>query len=670
MNQPNPDAAIAEVETAIEEGRLADARSALGAAVRRFGATPALGELEERLVVVEKITLAPQVEALVKEAQEEVVHARYPEALGKLRRAAELRPGDPGVVELLERTEKAAARHREALDRHRSVLDRAGEISRLLDRGELQEARAGLREAGISFGKHTALSALGRRLEQLEEEAQRRRIGEMIDHARLLLDRRNHRGALQELERVLRLQPEHGPARELHERTRAELEEKEAERHRRDAVEAARRDVERLIAARELERASRQLDAAVATLGPEKVFDELRKKIARSGADHRFRQRIEWAERRANEAERLIEEAAKLSLKGDYRTAIERLSSARELDPSHPEIETKLATATAARERQLGERRRAEALAARVAEIRSLLDRLHLDEAEKRLRAAAAEYGPRESFTTLGTRLERLREVERAGATPAADLDPRSEALALERQRALAAAYSWKQTFLFPFRGAAGTVFAAGVAVLVALEVASLLPAVGWLFALLRGLLPLLAAGGVLAVVASTAAGKNQLPPSSELLRPGRFLLHLALLLAVAAIAAAPLLLWLWSRSWHGLTDVAAGWLAAALLGWLATAAGVLAAGAAGTFGEPQAPRLDRHLRALGAAGSDLLLAVDAVFLLLLGRLLAASVVTPFNPWFGTLLAAALELYVLLLAPHLVGVAVRRHRLELSRVYG
>ena len=44
-------------------------------------------------------------------------------------------------------------------------------------------------------------------------------------------------------------------------------------------------------------------------------------------------------ERRARAAEGMVREAGRLSLKGEYASALERLAAAEKLDPQHAEIE-------------------------------------------------------------------------------------------------------------------------------------------------------------------------------------------------------------------------------------------------------------------------------------------------------------------------------------------
>ncbi len=596
------EALIARVEGAIAGGRSAEARNALAEAGRRFGPTPILDELRRRIDEVEGIAVGPQFQALVRQAQKEIHKADYRSALGALKRALGLKPDDRETQVLLAETEAAERRHRQAVEREQAVLEKAREIGGLLERGELAASRAELETAGIEHGKHAALTTLWQRLDELEGQARRRRVEELAGRAESLLEAGNLQGAREEAARVLRLDPGHRGARRIAETARTNLEREAGRRHHQQAVEAARHDVERLIAASELPQASRRVRQAIDELGREEVFSELEGQLGKARDDLQFRQRIEWAERRANEAAGLIEEAALLSLKGAYGEAIERLEAARHLDPSHPEIDGRLETAALARERQLAERRRAK---------------------------------------------------ERAA-------------------QARAAVYSWEQVFGFPFRGRGPAVFGGGLALLLLLDALALLPWVGIVFRLLRLLVPVAAGAFVLDVVRSTVAGGNQLPAWEDLTDRRRWTADLPAVLAIAAAALAPLALWVAARPWHGGLGEDSGplgWLFAAVLLWSASAFGVLAAGAAGAFGHRRAWSFRGHIRALSAGGLDVLIAIGTLFVLavadLFGRLALMA-----SPWLAAPLIALLEVYALLLVPHLIGVAVRRHRGELGRIHG
>jgi hypothetical protein len=225
------------------------------------------------------------------------------------------------------------------------------------------------------------------------------------------------------------------------------------------------------------------------------------------------------------------------------------------------------------------------------------------------------------------------------------------------------------ETFLFPFRGRGPAVFWGGLALLLLLDLLSLLPGAGAAFAVLRPLVPLAAGAFVLAVVRATVEGRNLLPPWGELVGGGRRLADLATALALAAAALLPLALWVAAR--RGSADGGTlTWLLALPLAWLASAGIVLAWGAAGACGRSRGWRFDRHFRALGVGGIDAQIAIGVLFILAVIHVLARLFFQGAAPWLGAIFAAAAEVYALLLMPHLIGVVVRRHRVEWARVYG
>jgi len=65
----------------------------------------------------------------------------------------------------------------------------------------------------------------------------------------------------------------------------------------------------------------------------------------------------------------------------------------------------------------------------------------------------------------------------------------------------------------------------------------------------------------------------------------------------------------------------------------------------------------------------ETLLVVDGLFALGLLIVLLQVFLVPEIPWLGLPIVRVLEVYGLLVAPHLIGVLVRRHRLELSKIY-
>ena len=614
------------------------------------------------------------VDALVGQAKEAISKANYEMAVELLRQAVRLAPEDSEACQLLARTEEASRRHRAALERYEAGLTKARQIEGILARGELGTARTSLEAAIRIHGEHEALTALERRLAEQEARSQQRLAAELITKAEALFEKGDWRGALKIAEQSQRFG--HSPeAQRLRERAEAELAGDAERRHYQDAIVEAQGDVERFIEARELPRAGQRLRQAIDQLGNHESFDHLTARLDKAKADLQFRQRLEWAERRANEAARLLTESEQLSRTGSYQEAIERLEAARELDPSHPEIEEKLAAARTDRERQIAAQEREEALSRRQAEIKSHLDALRLDAAAQAIDQANIDFGEPQRFAALGTRLERLRAGESIPAEPQAGTpdERQTEAAILLRQRILADAYSWQQTLLYPFRGWGPTAYGVLVGVLLTLDLLTLLPHVGWAFKGTQILTFVAALGLAPLVMRSTLDGRNLLPEWSEMCEPSRWSRDTLRFCGFLLLAGLPLLVFIATRQWHFGLDAEGGWLGwlvAAFLCWLITTFVLTAGGAVEAFGYRHIHRLSRHREGFAARQLELLTTAGVLFVLMLLVLLLHALIVPKIPWLGLPAARAIEAYGLLAAPHSIGVLTRRHRLELSRIYG
>ncbi|MEM7349570.1 MAG: hypothetical protein AAF657_02115 [Acidobacteriota bacterium] len=614
------------------------------------------------------------VDTLVGRAKDAISKASYQAALELLQQAVRLAPEDREAQQLLRQTEEASRRHQAAIARYQEGVAEARRIGETLRQGDLVTARRQLVAAQQTHGQHDALAALGPRLAELEAAARGQRAAELVEQAKQRLAADDWQSARSLAEQSSRLAPSDA-ADEVRQRAQTALDRQAEHRHYHDAVDEARDDVERLIEARELARAGQRLRQATDQLGRHEGFDALAAQIDKAKADHRFRQKIEWAERRANEAARLLAEADRLSGRRAYQEAIERLEEAHKLDPSHPDIEDRLAVARQARQQQIVEQERTAALERQLAEVKSHLDALRLDAAAEAIRLGRETFGEPQRFAPLATRLERLRDVERSGGEPmkAGVTSPENETEMLRRQRALAEAYSWQQALLYPFRGPGVTLFWGLLALLLVLDLLAALPAVGWLFVAVSLLVIGAALGRMPAVVRSTLAGANLLPPWRELADWRSWGRDLPGYLGFLGIASFPLLALLGSRGWYGGLDEASGpigFVAVALLAWLFLALVVVGSGAMEAFGRIQALRLARHLRGFAVGQIETLLTVNGFFVLGVSIVVLYALLVPAIPWLGLPLVRALQIYGLLVAPHLIGVLVRRHRLELSKVYG
>lgn len=672
MPESNHDDLVTRIEAMIEQGALDEARRLIEGAMSLHGARPELDELRRRLGVVES-TLSERglVEAAIRRAREEMNRADYPSALDVLEKAIHAAPEDASLREMLNQTTRAALRHEAAVERNRAVVVAVERIGGLLARGRLEEAMAEMREANLTFGKHKALLALQERLDVLWREAELEKTVAFVDQARAFLDGEKWSAAQEQAERVLRADPQNEEALTVKRRAQVALEREAARKHADLDVEAARQDVERLILAGEVAGANRSLQEAIDRLGRHEAFEALGRQLDQAKAELQAKKRFEWNQRRLKEAEDLVRQAGRSSLQGQYEEAIRRLHQARELHPDHPEIEGMLQAAQAAEERNRLERRRSEALQAAKLEIRQLLDALRLSDAAVRLQVARGRFEDDTDFQDLAIRLQRLREAESAGQAPAAPkgVDPRTEAEALERQRALASAYSWKQALLFTFRGEGVKIFWGALILILGLETLAAWVETPIVLGVLRWLVSVAVLGWLLPIVRETFLGHGTFPASNELTDLKSRAVDIALTLGMLVAAAAPLVVWTLARGWHGLFAGPTGWWCFVVLLWLASAFFVTASGAAGSFGYRNVPRIVRHARGVRVAAPELCLVVNFVFGLTITVMVLRAILVPYIPWMGAPLAAIFEVYGLLTAPHLIGVAIRRHRIELVKVY-
>jgi hypothetical protein len=95
----------------------------------------------------------------------------------------------------------------------------------------------------------------------------------------------------------------------------------------------------------------------------------------------------------------------------------------------------------------------------------------------------------------------------------------------------------------------------------------------------------------------------------------------------------------------------------------------LLARSFGGLFGPRRLLRLGRHFRFMAADGGLPWKVPTIGFGLFLLAFLSRLALGPLVPWLGLPLSVCLTAYVLVGLPHWIGVAVRRRRIELARLY-
>lgn len=728
--KPSLEQIVAQIEAAISAGQLERARQQLTWAWQVYGGVPALQQLAARLLAPPEaarppapsdlppgemptgemptvampagelptrpmpraaidgerptVAMAPvgpspaHIESWIQQAQQLVRAANYDGALTLLGQALQVAPQDENLQRHHQLTEKAAQRHRAAVEREQEIERSSREIGALLHDGELAGARQALRDAMLEHGRHPTFDELQGRLEA-RLLSQKKIEGEaLLSDARFAFEKGDWQQTLAAADACLSLfpdpgAPEHAEAVELRQKAQLELNQLGRERMQREAVEAAVRDIERLLGGRELQPAAARVAQAVQRLGRQAVFEELQKKIDAAKAEQQFQLRNDWTERRARELESLIQDSVRASLAGDFQRSVEKLEAAKKLEPEHPELESKLEIARGLFEKQRAEQRKATELSQVVEDLRAHLDALALDRAEHLLQRASARFPEAaDRFAPLRQRLLHLREAESADLLPSPEdlpgLARQTELGLAERQRALAAAYSWGQALLFPLRGAGPALVALTTAVLLALDAGAVYQP---LLGPLRTLLPLLLFFFTLPLLSATLEGSNQ-PRWADLKMKGRDVVVGFLGVLLPAFLALPLLLFVATRGNHHLLDAGAGplgFLALVALAWPIFPPLLPLLGITAAFGPRHLPRLGKHLRFLGSDGGTPWRVVALAFALFLLAFLARLAVGPVVPWLGLPLAALLAAYALVGLPHWIGIAVRRRRLELARLY-
>jgi hypothetical protein len=704
---PPAELVFAQIDAAIAVGQVDRARQLVAWALQVHGQSPTLASFISRLNDVvptlpislppvglppppppvppapAQVTPAPAVpparpavslpiEAWVAQAHAHVRAANYEQALTLLRQARAAAPGEEALDKLLQNTEKAAARHHAAIEREHAIGRTVRAIEAEIAAGELEDARAALRAAQAEHGRHPGLEQLQASLQQRLDDQRRVEAGVARNRAKELLAAEDFYGALSQAEQALALEPDHGAARTLQAQAQARIAELEKRKQRQESVAAAGRDVERLIAAREPQQASARLAQAIQRLGRDASFDALAQRIDDVKTDLQYQVKHEWAERRAHEAESLIQEAVRLSLANDFGRAVERLEAAHKLEPDHPELEAKLTTARALMHKQRAEQEKLAEIQRLGDEAQRQLEEMELDRAESLMQRLAQRHGEVERLAPLRARLQQLRAAEQSARIlvrpeDLPTLDRATEHAIAERQRLVIGRYGFGEGLAYPFRGQGPWLLAASTLLLLGLDLAALsVPQLG----ALRTFAPLGLFALATPLVGATVRGRDDLALADLKLAgqlPGAFLAFLLPLLCLA-----PIFFLVATRDQHGLFGADAGplgYLAVALACWpiLPLLLPMLGAGAA--FGNGHLLRLGRHLRALAGDGGHAWWVAFCGLLLAFASLLLRLVVAPRFPALGLPLAALLAAYALLLLPHLIGLNIRRRRLELARLY-
>jgi len=253
-------------------------------------------------------------------------------------------------------------------------------------------------------------------------------------------------------------------------------------------------------------------------------------------------------------------------------------------------------------------------------------------------------------------------------------IDQQAPATVPERRRAAAQAapYSLGKAFGYPLRGRGGWLFKVYVILIVPVTLLEVLPGsrMNPVFCTFIGLL---LPGLLCAVVRATAAGDDEVPDWPDYTYIQERVGEIWGMAAVAAVSALPvaLLLLLGGCDIRAFPYATHGRCLLLLLpaGFAGVVLGFPACGAVAYCWSPWvALRLDLHRRALAACGRDVLKAGGLFYATLVCSLLAVALLDKV-PVVGALAGNSLDLYVLLVGAHLVGLVVRRHEADFEAIY-
>jgi len=173
-------------------------------------------------------------------------------------------------------------------------------------------------------------------------------------------------------------------------------------------------------------------------------------------------------------------------------------------------------------------------------------------------------------------------------------------------------------------------------------------------------------------IVEATARGDDELPDWPDYMSLGERLPDILAYVGIAVLQFAPLAAYIYLTGLDRLVDSEpslAYWVGFAVFGWLGGAVALIALAAAGSFGAGSAVRVDLHLRALVAAGSDAVLVANIVFVLGVAFYVVRAAVRVL-PLAGPAIAGTMGAYWIFTSAHLAGLLVRRNHEAFDSLYG
>ncbi|HXU29690.1 MAG TPA: B-box zinc finger protein [Thermoanaerobaculia bacterium] len=237
------------------------------------------------------------------------------------------------------------------------------------------------------------------------------------------------------------------------------------------------------------------------------------------------------------------------------------------------------------------------------------------------------------------------------------------------RREVLVRPYGLGQALLYPFRGFGRYLFLAALVCKWGIEFLVRYSFGCFSYALAAGFWSLLV-GLQLKIARSSAEGGEELPDWPDYFSWGERMADILVYLVIQLWQYGLVALYV-ALGWRTLVAAEPSlpfWFGLAVLFWLGTAAGMMAFGAAGRFLPDNVLRIDRHVRAFRACGSDAVRFTNLLFgigaLVWLARIGLKGI-----PIAGGMIAGILGTYWIFVAPHLAGLLFRRHLARLEEIY-
>jgi eukaryotic-like serine/threonine-protein kinase len=324
---------VEEGRRSLDEGNLTVAREALQKALQIDSghdlAKNLLKEVQEQISARRR---AQEIDQHLRQAKQALQAEQFDEAIALLDRIQQLEPGHQSALEY----RRLAVERRDRLQKIRLHMERAGKFA--ID-ADLKSAKAEL-EAVLKLDREHdgATRLLDWVMKELAEMERQRQVLELIQDARARLARNHFDGAMDFLERALKLDPVNIEAEALIRQVRS-VQKKEEERQRRESRLV---DIQAALDAREYDRAVALADKALEEFPDDPRILKRRTQSARL-AELESRKRL---------VDERLGTASDLVRQGKHADAIAVLQDALEMAPDDVRLLSSLRTVKEAQERQ------------------------------------------------------------------------------------------------------------------------------------------------------------------------------------------------------------------------------------------------------------------------------------------------------------------------------